>query len=700
MAHILKLKQIREGDIIDSFGGVVVTKVEPGVQHLVDGPNDGVRLTFDREIGPGRNSTTMGQDETLLVRNPGNRRPPAYEPPPPPKEGDQVQQWCPLCQREVKMRLGGKLPNHNSNKPGKGTKGYRCEASGKTVEEAKVLKAEQERKYRLLGYASVGATASVSRTGTPSPNIDVTWTEHDSWREGDPPKDPNYADRYFTFRIAHQGSSGPPVPEPINVIEAMIHDHTAFGRPEFRWEVDGTSQWGDDFGAHGTTTDLDAAKAQAAAAVQRASDEFWAKYDDSETPKGPPGGFPWDHRASKTAAASDDLAFEQDEVEASYLNARIDGVVVARIDTRSFDIRWIDGMDSRGAKTLAAAKATVKERIDRPSYRRLLTEAPVGTAWPKTASVIDYSVCPDCGNRLQWGDSEIHSLKPGVYGSPEDYAICIHCGITWTEETLEEAMGTTAAKTALNEQKAPPEVDTLRDEQCPVCGEVDAYSGDDCPVCGYVKPPNAFTDPDTAKAKEMDLRKDQADETKLPGDPATEDPAAGGAGQGLERFRVDGPAPAAAGASGSGLERFRVGGLNPNWAKGLPDCPDCHGNYWRALGENGTLIVCRMCDRRWRPEVLKQEAAAKKRDPYAEGQRAGRGKNPHWTYWNPWPKGTPEADLYTKGWEQASGQKWAVVTYEAIEDDPGDLMERIAAVGAHWPVIEIPGMVDVEIKAG
>ena len=42
----------------------------------------------------------------------------------------------------------------------------------------------------------------------------------------------------------------------------------------------------------------------------------------------------------------------------------------------------------------------------------------------------------------------------------------------------------------------------------------------------------------------------------------------------------------------------------------------------------------------------------------------------------------------------------AIITYEIIEDDPGDLMERIAAVGADWPVIEIPGQVDVEIKAG
>jgi hypothetical protein len=63
---------------------------------------------------------------------------------------------------------------------------------------------------------------------------------------------------------------------------------------------------------------------------------------------------------------------------------------------------------------------------------------------------------------------------------------------------------------AYGETRVPPEVDTLRDEECPVCGERDVYSGQRCPVCGFVSPPQMFKDPDLEKAKQMDLRQDQA----------------------------------------------------------------------------------------------------------------------------------------------------------------------------------------------
>lgn len=64
---------------------------------------------------------------------------------------------------------------------------------------------------------------------------------------------------------------------------------------------------------------------------------------------------------------------------------------------------------------------------------------------------------------------------------------------------------------AYGEQKAPAEIDTLRDETCPVCGEDDAYDGGKCAVCGFIKPPDEFMDPDLDRAKEVDLRQtDQA----------------------------------------------------------------------------------------------------------------------------------------------------------------------------------------------
>jgi hypothetical protein len=70
---------------------------------------------------------------------------------------------------------------------------------------------------------------------------------------------------------------------------------------------------------------------------------------------------------------------------------------------------------------------------------------------------------------------------------------------------------------AYGETKAPPDVDTLRDEECPICGETDAYDGTECKVCGYVEPPKQFQDPNVDLAKQLDLRKDTADPAQMNG---------------------------------------------------------------------------------------------------------------------------------------------------------------------------------------
>lgn len=70
-------------------------------------------------------------------------------------------------------------------------------------------------------------------------------------------------------------------------------------------------------------------------------------------------------------------------------------------------------------------------------------------------------------------------------------------------------------KLGYGEIKAPAQVDTLREEDCPVCGESTSYDGDKCLVCGFVRPPSSFMDPDLNKARETDLRQ-QADD--LPAD--------------------------------------------------------------------------------------------------------------------------------------------------------------------------------------
>lgn len=106
---------------------------------------------------------------------------------------------------------------------------------------------------------------------------------------------------------------------------------------------------------------------------------------------------------------------------------------------------------------------------------------------------------------------------------------------------------------AYGETKAPQDVDTLRTESCPVCGEVDAFDGDRCQVCNFLQPPAMFTDPDTGVARQMELRKDEMgqqaqvgpDGQPIPGqegmdlnDPTGQDPAM----QGLPGQAEDGVA--------------------------------------------------------------------------------------------------------------------------------------------------------------
>jgi hypothetical protein len=64
---------------------------------------------------------------------------------------------------------------------------------------------------------------------------------------------------------------------------------------------------------------------------------------------------------------------------------------------------------------------------------------------------------------------------------------------------------------AYGETVAPPQIDTLRDENCPICGEDAAYDGHKCPICGYVAPPSPFNDPDLGLASKIDLRQQQND---------------------------------------------------------------------------------------------------------------------------------------------------------------------------------------------
>jgi hypothetical protein len=82
-------------------------------------------------------------------------------------------------------------------------------------------------------------------------------------------------------------------------------------------------------------------------------------------------------------------------------------------------------------------------------------------------------------------------------------------------------------KTAYGETAVPPQIDTLRTEACPVCGESNVYKAQRCPVCGYVAPPDIFRDPDVTKAQQL---RDEAEEVPsgLPQGPADEQEMAQG----------------------------------------------------------------------------------------------------------------------------------------------------------------------------
>jgi hypothetical protein len=69
--------------------------------------------------------------------------------------------------------------------------------------------------------------------------------------------------------------------------------------------------------------------------------------------------------------------------------------------------------------------------------------------------------------------------------------------------------------TAYGEVKAPADVDTLREEDCPVCGDKDTFDGIQCQICGFINPPDQFRDPDLDRAKQLDLRKQIVDPTLI-----------------------------------------------------------------------------------------------------------------------------------------------------------------------------------------
>ncbi|MCW2929978.1 MAG: hypothetical protein JWM19_940 [Actinomycetia bacterium] len=139
-------------------------------------------------------------------------------------------------------------------------------------------------------------------------------------------------------------------------------------------------------------------------------------------------------------------------------------------------------------------------------------------------------LCADCAgsNHQGWGDGPSkHILDPEAPdinaqpSSPRDAYEIVH-GLAGRSRPYGEGdfltRSTSSRKLAYGETRVPPQVDTLRMEECPVCGEHDVWSGDRCPVCGFVVPPSLFRDPDTSKAQQVRDQLDQEGEVTTPGD--------------------------------------------------------------------------------------------------------------------------------------------------------------------------------------
>lgn len=200
----------------------------------------------------------------------------------------------------------------------------------------------------------------------------------------------------------------------------------------------------------------------------------------------------------------------------------------------------------------------VLQEVDARRFPRLAKEILAGNiARTSMGCDVAFSVCSACNNKATTpaeycahipGSKGMMLYRPTASGQKVGEIIRETCyGLKFFENSLlveppadptayflgvdSRGLNALAAKNsqklAYGEQKAPADVDTLREDSCPVCGDRDTFSGSNCEVCGYVAPPKSFQDPDLEKAKQMDLRKDISEFN----DPANPNPGMGPDGQ-------------------------------------------------------------------------------------------------------------------------------------------------------------------------
>lgn len=186
----------------------------------------------------------------------------------------------------------------------------------------------------------------------------------------------------------------------------------------------------------------------------------------------------------------------------------------------------------------------------------------------RVSSVQDQNAKPKCDNCDGQGEVGTHQDSDGNWSTRE----CPSC-----KGTGEDEHRTAMRKNAIGEQIAPPVVNTLRDEGCPVCSDPD-FDGDRCRVCLFVQPPKFAQDPNLELAQQVDLRQNQMPNEPMPMDqtPLTPEDVMQGQGPQAGQMDLDNPNGPGVGMPGQGGPQPGQPGqmdpnMNPNMDSGQMD---------------------------------------------------------------------------------------------------------------------------------
>lgn len=137
-----------------------------------------------------------------------------------------------------------------------------------------------------------------------------------------------------------------------------------------------------------------------------------------------------------------------------------------------------------------------------------------GNPGGKPASRLAPHLCQNCLGHIGWKED---SGTPGYMNrSQEQDLVRGETSRPYGSADMLRSSQNSLAKTAYGETRVPPQVDTLRMDECPVCGEHNVWSGSRCPVCGFVVPPSVFRDPDTSRAGDIRDQLDSSGDVALP----------------------------------------------------------------------------------------------------------------------------------------------------------------------------------------